>query len=173
MSFGFFALLLRGGGGWGGGQVLFAQAGFDEAGEERVRFVRPGEEFRVELAGHVERVIGDLDDFREIVIRMYGADGEAGAFQGFAIDGVELVAMPVAFADLKFAVELMGPGAFFNEGVVPAEAHRATQIDDFGLLLHQANDRMRRMGVEFGALRSGQPADVAGVFDDSDLHAET
>ena len=37
----------------------------DEAGKERVRVVRLGLEFRVELRTNVERVVGEFDDFNQ------------------------------------------------------------------------------------------------------------
>src|SRR4051812_42730113 len=50
----------------GGDLVLIARA--DEAGEERVRLQRLRLELRMELYGHVPRVVPDLDDFDELAV---------------------------------------------------------------------------------------------------------
>ena len=55
---------------------------------------------------------------------------------------------------------------------IGAESHRAAHF--YAVLIgHEIDDGMFSFGTEFGRIRVGITEDVAGKFDDRDLHAET
>src|SRR2546425_1383092 len=74
--------------------------GGEEAGEQRVRAVRPRAELRVELRADHPGVVADLADLDERAVRGRAARDEAGLFELGAVLVVELVAVAVALGHL-------------------------------------------------------------------------
>ena len=67
--------------------------GGDEAREERMRSIRAGAELRMKLSGDVVRMIGDLHDFYQTVIRRETGADESRLRHLFSIVVVELETM--------------------------------------------------------------------------------
>ena len=80
--------------------------------------------------------------------------------------------MAVALGDGGAVVEVVRSAACKQICDPGAEAHGAAEVDDLFLLLHEADDGVRGALVKLDAGGSGQAADVAGILDDGDLHAE-
>src|SRR5512141_182868 len=79
-------------------------AGLDEAHEERVGLEWLRLELRVELTAEEVRVIGDLDDLDVSPIGCSSGDPKSGAREQRFVLAIELIAVTMAFADLRLAV---------------------------------------------------------------------
>ena len=58
-----------------------------------------GAEFRMELHGDEPGMIGNLDDFRQVLVGIGPGDREAGRLELSAILGIEFIPMAVPLAD--------------------------------------------------------------------------
>src|SRR5258708_2419801 len=127
------------------------------------------------MALHAEepRMLLQLHDLDEAALEIPAADHQAGLFQAGHIVVVHLETVAVALRDDLPAVSLAGERAGLDLALVGAEAHRAALEDDMALLVHQRDDRMRRLHVELRRVGVPQPEHVAGKLDDRHLHAET
>ena len=77
-----------------------------EVPEQRLRAQRAGLELGVVLRGDEERVVGQLDDLHQAVVRRGAAADEARLLQPLAQVVVDLVAVAVALVDHRLAVDL-------------------------------------------------------------------
>src|SRR5213075_2472036 len=68
------------------------EGGADELAEQRRRAVRAGLELGVVLRRHEERVLRDLDDLDQPLVRRRARDGQPGGLQAAAQEVVDLVA---------------------------------------------------------------------------------
>ena len=80
----------------------------NETFEEGVGTIGFAQKFRVELAGDVEGMILQFDDFDQATVRGCSAEHKAGFLELVAIDVVEFVAVTVAFIDQERTVEMSG-----------------------------------------------------------------
>ena len=69
-------------------------------------------------------------------------------------------------------IKLRRQRALLHHARVGPEAHRAALLGHALLLLHQVDDRVRRLLVELGRVRVRPAQHVAGIFDHGTLHAE-
>ena len=98
-----------------------------------------------------------------------------GLFQPLDVLRPNLVPMPVSFPNsLLPAVQLPQLALLrtrFEQGRSEAEPHGPSQmgLGDFG---HEDDDRVRRLGCEFGGMGVLQAAHVPSPFDDGDLEPE-
>ena len=85
-----------------------AQRGADELAEQRRRAVRARLELGVVLRGHEERVVVDLDDLDQALVRRGARDHQPRGLEPAAQEVVDLVAVAVALVDHGLAVDLAG-----------------------------------------------------------------
>src|SRR5829696_2962103 len=85
--------------------ALVAMARLDKSGEQRVRLERLRLELGMELHGHVERMLRQLDDLDELAVERPSDDLQPLVGQRLLEQTVELVAVPVPLADHLAAVE--------------------------------------------------------------------
>src|SRR5579864_6534789 len=85
------------------GATIFVGS-FNELAEERMRLQWLGLEFWVELAAEEERVSGNLDDLDVGSVGRGPGQSQSSPGEQCLILSVEFVTMPMAFADLGFAV---------------------------------------------------------------------
>ena len=104
----------------------------------------------MKLAGHEERMILQLDQFRQLAVGRIAAEDEARLLELLPVGVVEFVAMAMPFIDDKGAIKLRRPGANHQLARLRAQAHGAAFLRHFLLLVQQGNDRMRRIRIEFG-----------------------
>lgn len=136
-------------------------------------FVGLGLELGVELAGDVEFVRRQFDDFDQTFFRADGADDEAFGFELFAVVGVELEAMAMTLGDaIGIVVELCGLCAGKKDGLAGTKAHVVAHGGEFFLFFLQADNGMRGVFVELGGVGIGKAADVPCELDAGDLHTE-
>src|SRR6266540_5446060 len=157
----------------------------DEADEQRMAAPRIRREFRVELAAEEPRMLRQLDHLaqvaRERALRAR-ADDESRRDEPRQVMVVDLIAMPVALGDRRTAVDAVRERAGHDLARLRAEAHRAAEIGARAAPLDRAvavlplrderDDRMRRVEIELGAVRAGEPRLVACELDHGELHAE-
>src|SRR3990172_6370498 len=148
------------------------EGGLDEGGEERVRLPRPGAQLRVELAGHEPGVVGELDDFHELLLGPEARDPEAVLFQVLEVVVVHLEAVAVALLDDPLPVGPGGGAPLGEQDRVEPQPHGAALGPHGALLEQQVDDLVARAGVELRRVGVGQPADGPGELDDRALHPE-
>src|SRR5882672_1597143 len=138
-------------------------------------------ELRMELRGEEPRMGGQLDQLDRTVARET-RQHEARASDLVGVAVVELEAVTVALRDLICAVDLLRERAVLDETDLRAEPHRAAELRSGAALLQtavavlpfgdQRDHGMRRLRVDLGGVRAGEPHDVARVLDHRHLQAE-
>src|SRR6266705_2226227 len=161
---------------------LVLQSGLDERREERMPAAGRRGEFRMELAADEPRVRWQLDHLAQLL-----ALGEAGGAQALVLQSlhvlvVHLVAMAVAFVDHVSAVDLAREAPGLERGALSSQPHRAAEIGLFVAALdaavvvlplgHERDHRVRRVAVEFRAVRAREADDVSRKLDHRELHAQ-
>jgi len=101
------------------------------------------------------------------------AKNHAGFFKKGNKIIVELVTMPVPFADNLFPVSFFSQGAAFDRTWMGSEAQSPANPGYFFLTGQVVNNRAGSIGIKFGAVSTGYPGHIAGEFDHRTLHPET
>src|SRR5947207_11266307 len=96
---------------------------------------------------------------------------------------VDFVAMAMALRDTRRSINAIGERSRHDVARLCAETHRSAEIrrdaaalDRSVMVLpfgNERDDRMRRIGIELGAVGIGKARHMARKFDHSQLHAET
>src|SRR3954463_8275967 len=159
-----------------------AQGGRDVSLEQRMAPARRGGELRVKLHADEERVPWQLHDLGQVLGRGARRNLVAFCLELRHVDVVDLVAVPVALVYLG-AIDGKSQGILIDGTLLRPQAHGAAELGLLGALLDaagavqplddQRHHRMRRVGVELGAVRAGEAAHVARELDGGELHAET
>src|SRR5882762_7177599 len=152
--------------------LLMFQRCADERCKEWMWLQRLRFEFRMELAAEEPRVIRGLDDFHVILIRRASRDPQARGNQRLFVVAIKLVAMPVAFADLQFAVGFVCEGAGFEFAWPGAQPHRAAHFIHAQQFAQFINHSVRRLRIKLRAVCLLHPGYVARVFDRRALHSQ-
>ena len=118
------------------------------------------------------RMSGQLDHFHQPELLVDPAHDHALVLELRAVGVVDLVAMPVALADLLPAIDARGQRARLEHAGVRAEPHRAALGRDLLLVGHQRDHRVRRAFVELVGIRLVEAADIPREFDRGHLQAE-
>src|ERR1051325_11264234 len=87
------------------------QCSFDKTPEQGMGTGGLGLKFRMELAGEKEGMLTLFDRLDQLAVGRSSADQESLPLHPLAVDVVELVTVPVAFADQFLSIELMYLGA--------------------------------------------------------------
>src|SRR6266513_1179011 len=156
---------------------LVLQSGLDERREERMPAAGRRGEFRMELAADEPRVRRQLDHLAQLL-----ALGEAGSAQALVLQSLHILvvdfeAMAVAFVDHVRAVDLACEAPRLEHGALSTQPHRPAEIGLFVAALdaavavlplgHERDHRVRRVAVEFRAVRAREADDVS-----RELHAQ-
>ena len=152
--------------------LYVGQRCLDEVAEQRMRIVRAGLELRMSLRSHKPRMILDLDHLDQAVIRQGTGDDQSLLREFLTVFVVELITMAMTLLDLSLAVSSQRMRALTQFARIGTEAHRAALVLDTLLGLHEVDDRMLRLLIEFGAMCVRHATDVAGKLDDRTLHAQ-
>ena len=142
----------------------------DKFTEQRVRVVWTGLEFGVKLYAHEEVVRRDFHRLAERAVGRRARDLHAALFKLFAVIVIELETVAVALLNEIRAVRFLHSLAKDDAGICP-EPHRAAHLHAV-LIGHEVDDGMLAFGVELRRVRVLDPENVAGIFDDRDLHPE-
>src|SRR5262245_32067538 len=94
---------------------LVIECRLNEAVEERVRLPRARAELGVELPGDEPRMVGQLDDLDELLLRPDPGDLESALLERVQVVVVDLVAVPVALADDPLPVRPRGVAALLED----------------------------------------------------------
>ena len=130
-------------------------------------------ELGVKLRRDEKWMVGDLDDFDEAFFLGYGSDDESGILKLLTVGGIEFVTMAMTLVNrVGFVVNFEGFGVREDDGFTGAETHGGAHVGDALLFFLQTDDGMSGFFVEFGRVGFGEAADVSGVFDGGNLHAE-
>src|SRR6266542_4881652 len=96
---------------------------------------------------------------------------------------VDFVAMAMALGNARSSIDAVRERSGHDVARLCAEAHRPAEIgrdtapfDRAVMILpfgNERDDRMRRIGIELGAVGVGKACHVARKFDHRELHAET
>ena len=109
-------------------------------------------EFGMELHSDKMRMVGQLHRFDKFQVWILAGCMEAVLFEYLAVGVVQLIAVTVTFVDdtaLGKAISLCGVCAGNETAGIVAETQRAAHIVDVSLLVHEADDRMGCVGIEF------------------------
>src|SRR6266478_248885 len=161
---------------------LVLQRGLDESGKERMATAGRRGEFRVELAADQPGMRRQLDHFAQLLALGEAGNPQALVLQSLHVLVVDLIAVAVAFVDHVRAVDLAREAPGLERGALSAQAHRPAEIGLFVAALdaavavlplgHERDHRVRRVAVEFRAVRAREADDVSREFDHRELHAE-
>src|SRR6266581_3324109 len=161
---------------------LVIQSGFDESGKERMAAAGRRSEFRVELAADQPGMRRQLDHFAQLLALGEAGNAQALVLQSLHVLVVDLIAVAVAFVDHVRAVDLAREAPGLERCALSAQAHRPAEIGLFVAALdaavavlplgHERDHRVRRVAVEFRAVRAREADDVSREFDHRELHAQ-
>ncbi|MPL84476.1 hypothetical protein SDC9_30441 [bioreactor metagenome] len=159
--------------------------GLHQPGEQRMRREGFRLQLRMELHADEPGVILHLDDLGQPAIGRHAREHQPAGLQLVAILDVDLVAVAVAFLDLRGAIDLGDLRAFLQDRGIGAKPHRAALvvielaldpvvalhpflqvIDDGGEAL------LAGLVVEFLRARVGHAGEVARCLDHRHLHAK-
>ncbi|GBD36451.1 hypothetical protein HRbin36_01576 [bacterium HR36] len=118
-------------------------------------------------------MVGQFDGFHQLAIRTQSAGYHPRRFKGRAVAIVELVAMSVPLRDNGLTIGLADAATLSQLARVRPQSHRPAFFCNLPLFIHQANDWMGRVAVEFRAVRLAQPEHVPGKLDGCALHPQT
>src|SRR5947209_1079813 len=162
---------------------LVLQRGLDERRKERMAAAGRRREFRMELAADEPGVRRQLDRLAELLALGEPGNAQALVFQTLHVLVVDFVTMAVAFVDHVRAVDLAREAPGLEHGALGAQPHRPAEIGFFVAALdaavavlpfgHERDHRVRRVAVEFRAVRAREPDDVARELDHRELHPQT
>src|SRR6267143_301160 len=161
---------------------LVLQRGLDESGKERMATAGRRGEFRVELAADQPGMRRQLDHFAQLLALGEAGNAQALVLQSLHVLIVDLIAVAVAFVDHVRSVDLAREAPGLERGALSAQAHRPSEIGLFVAALdatvallplgHERDHRVRRVAVEFRAVRAREADDVSREFDHCELHAQ-
>src|SRR2546430_5284477 len=161
---------------------LVLQRGFDERRKERMPAAGRRSEFGMELAADEPGMRRQLDHLAQLL-----ALGKAGGAQALVphplhVLVVDFVAVAVAFVDHVRAIDLAREAPGLERSTLSAQPHRPAEIGLFVAPLdaavavlplgHERDHRVRRVPVEFRAVRAREADDVAREFDHRELHTQ-
>src|SRR5437588_276676 len=159
---------------------LVLQSGFDERRKQRMAAAGRRSEFGMELAADEPGMRRQLDHLAQLL-----ALGEAGNAQTLVLQPlhvlvVDFVAVAVAFVDHVRAIDLAREAPGLERNTLSAQPHGPAEIGLFVAPLdaavavlplgHERDHRVRRVAVEFRAVRAREADDVAREFDHRELH---
>ncbi len=98
---------------------------------------------------------------------------QAAFGQNFLVLAIELVTMPVTFADFGYSVSLSRQAAVGQQARISTQAHGAAQLVDAFELAQLVNDAIGGGRIALGGIGVLEATDVAREFDHRRLHAET
>lgn len=127
---------------------------------------------RMELNTNIPSVVLQFDDFHSLAGLVLSNERETGALQAFHQIRVHFVAVTVALPDLLLVtVQLaeLGPFCALLEERRPLTKPHCTSHLRFIDFRHVDDGRLFTLFIELGAVGLFHIADVAGVFDNSDL----
>src|SRR2546427_4918670 len=148
------------------------QGGLNEIPEQGCGALGTGLELGVELRGHEERVLGELDDLHQALVGRGARGAQPGSFQALAQQVVDLVAVAVALVDDGLAVDLARQRARVELDRVRAQAHRAAEVRYLLLLGQEVDHRVWRLDVHLRGVGPFHARDVARELRHRDVHAQ-
>ena len=147
--------------------------------KQRVRLIRPGLEFRVELHAYIERMIRKLHNFHKVTLRIAAGKHHSRALECCSECIVELIAMAVPLAHQRLPVKPGCERVRRKGAIVTAQAQRAPDLHGaafcihiLALVLHQIDHRILRFRIDLRGVGVRIPEHVAGIFHNGHLHAE-
>src|SRR5256885_2260173 len=139
-------------------------------------------EFRVELAADEPGMRWQLDHLAQLLARREAGNAQALVLQPLDVLVVDFIAVAVALVDHVRAVDLAHEAPGLERGTLSAQSHRPAKIGFFVAALdaavpilplgHERDHRVRRVAVEFRAVRARKPDEVARELDHRELHAQ-
>ena len=135
--------------------------GGDEAVKERVGVIRFRKEFGMSLGRDEVRVVADLDELNQAIVRAGPGHAQTCLLERVAVSVVHFPAVPMPFIHNFLAVELSGERAFRELRRVQTESHGSTLVGHVLLGLHQVDHGIGRHRIELARMRSSDAEDVS------------
>src|SRR6266853_2458766 len=161
---------------------LVLQRGLDERGKERMAAAGRRGEFRMELAADEPGVRWQLDHLTQLLALREAGNAQALVLQALHVPVVDLVAVAVAFVYHVRTVDLACEAPGLERSALGTQPHRPAEIGLFVAALdstvavlplgHERDYRVRRVAVEFRAVRAREADDVPRELDHRELHAQ-
>src|SRR5690349_2150645 len=118
--------------------------------------VRLALEFRMELAGDKEGMVGQLNNLDQLAVRGEATEHKACLLEPLPVGIVEFVAMPMALLHHKSTVQASCLGSYYQLARLGSEPHCATFFCDFGLLVEHRDHRVRCIWIELRGMGFSQ-----------------
>ena len=129
--------------------------------------------FRMELRADKPTERWNLDNLHQVRLRIAAYALHAMRLKLVEKTIVELVAMAMALAHQRGAIDSGHPRVGLQLAIVGAKAHRSSQIGDVLLILHQVDHVVLRLSIHLAAVSIGIAKHVASELYDHHLHTQT
>src|SRR5215472_583076 len=126
----------------------------------------------MELAAEEPWMLGRFDNLDVVFVGRASRDFYSRSHQGLFEVAVEFIAMPVALADLQFPVRFVRERARLEFARPRAQSHGAAHFVHAEQFAQFVNYAIRRLRIEFRAVRLLQSRDVARILDRRALHPQ-
>src|SRR6267142_4998666 len=144
----------------------------DEACEERMRTCGARLKLGVELAANEPWMRLQLHHLDQRSVRRKTTEVESVLDELIAVFVIDLIAMPMALADLWRRINRGGLRSLSELARIRTEAHRATHVSDVLLVFHQRDHGIVTFGRELTRMAVGQTDHIAGELDYRRLHSQ-
>ena len=144
--------------------MAILEAGANERSEERMRRKRLGFEFGMKLAAEEPGVVRHFHDFDVHAVGSFSCDAESGARERLFVLAIEFVAVAMALGNFECAVGSVREGSRLEFAWPRAQAHGAAHFIHAEQFAQFINHAMRRLRIEFSAVRLLQSGDIARIF---------
>ena len=112
------------------------------------------------LRAQEERVRRQFDHFDKVRRHVAAREDHAVTFEDLRILVVEFEPVAVSLADVEDTVGLGRKRSRYQSARIGAEPHRPAHHLEVSLILHEVDDRMRRLGLDFARVSEFQAAQL-------------
>src|ERR1039457_4961079 len=119
----------------------------------------------MELASQKPGMVWNLADLHVNSVGRLSGETQAAFGQNLLVLAIELIAMPVPFADFRNSIRLSRQAPLGQQAWISAQAHGAAQLVDAFQLAQFVDDAVGRSRIAFGGIGVLQSAHVAREFD--------
>ena len=128
--------------------------------------------FRMELSAEIPFFVAEFHYFHQLGVGIDAHAFHAGSFKSFLVVVVEFKAVAMSFLNMLVLVGAIGDGILVYFAIEITQAHGTDHIGDAFLFIHQVDDIIGSIGIEFGGGGILQAQYVTGEFYAHALHTQ-